>query len=178
MSDPEPVSGEQRDLLTAYLAGELSDAERAELEEFVRRDPAVAQELESLRRSWALLDVLQVPDPSEDFTRRVVGRARRLDRRRPRRVLAWGAAVAAMAASLLVAVALWQPSTEKASPSTLAGIRQENPRFVENLDELRSLYKELVRDREDRVDVAKEIAFLEELDKAGLFADEDRDDSL
>lgn len=181
MQNNNHISDEQRELLTAYLAGELAGAERDEVEQLVRHNPSAAKELESLRRTWELLDVLEAPEPSDGFVRRVGERARASDRPAYRRVMAWTSAVAAVAAGFLMAVVLWRQFAEPTPPvhtQEPVQIAEQDRRFVQDLVQVRTLYDELVRDRQDRVDVAKELAFLEELDKAGIFDEEDRGSSL
>ena len=181
MSGNGGITDEQRERLTAYLDGELVHAQRKEVDRLVGRDPALARELESLRRAWAALDALKAPEPGEGFAQRVVARAERAGRRRYRRVMAWGASAAVVAAGVLAAAVLWRglgQSVPPPSPRTPTLIAEQDRPFVEGLAQVESLYHELARDRQGRVDVAKELAFLKALDEAGIFAEDDRDNSL
>ena len=101
------MTEEDRASLVAYLDGELDDEAARQVEARISTDPAVRAEIESLKRTWDLLDYLPKAEPSPNFTHRTVSRitaahvALRTSQQRRRRWLlgtAW-------AAALLVALA-------------------------------------------------------------------------
>lgn len=62
----------QREELTAYLDGEMGDADAQALEERLAKDARLRAELDSLRKAWELLDFLPHPEPSANFTSRTL----------------------------------------------------------------------------------------------------------
>jgi anti-sigma factor RsiW len=89
-----------RELLYAYLDGELAPGERARLERELAADASLAAELERLRSVNGALDMLPGHEAPEEFTRRVLLAARR----GRRGVLLRIAVPLAAAAAILVAV--------------------------------------------------------------------------
>ena len=53
--------------LSAYLDGELSEAEKHKLEEQIHNDPAIKHRFESLQKNWSLLDQLSTKEVNPDF---------------------------------------------------------------------------------------------------------------
>jgi anti-sigma factor RsiW len=60
--------------LVAYLDGELERASNAAVESTISRDPAVRAEVDSLKKTWDLLDFLPRPDPSPHFTEKTLSK--------------------------------------------------------------------------------------------------------
>src|SRR5262245_18037136 len=123
MSERAPLTEEDRDALIANLDGELDEETSRKVETRISQDPGVRAELESLRRTWELLDYLPRSEPSPNFTNRTLDRitaqrdAAAAVRRRRRRWaigLGWaaGVAVAAAAGFALVALLPREPSDE------------------------------------------------------------------
>lgn len=117
-------------LLARYFAGELSDGERRQVEEWVVADPARAEEVASLRRLWEQVRLLPPPSRVDALWGNVAGlmrappaRARQLrvaaraSRWRPNRT--HGAIAAAMAVVLL-AGGVWHAATVGSTPATTA----------------------------------------------------------
>jgi len=97
---------EQRDeLLSAYLDDQLSAGERARLEAQLATDPALRAELDTLRRTVALVrDLPPVPIPRNFILpQTVAARPRPVRRARPRRALRAEPQAKAWAAPLLTA---------------------------------------------------------------------------
>ncbi|MCZ6573335.1 MAG: zf-HC2 domain-containing protein [Planctomycetota bacterium] len=94
-----------KELLYAYLDGELNPEEAARLEARLAADSTLAEELAALRQVDAALDALPGHEVSDDFTERVAAAAR------PRRgiLLRLGLPLAAAAA---LALAVFLPSDE------------------------------------------------------------------
>lgn len=90
------------DRLEEYLDGLLCEEECREIEARLARDPALREELASVRRFDALLRTMPDPDREEAAIRRVLRTVERAERRRPLRLLATLAAGAALAAGLLL----------------------------------------------------------------------------
>jgi anti-sigma factor RsiW len=86
--------------LVAYLDGELGPGETTALEAELRDDPELARELDSLRKTDALLDLYPEPTLDVDLASRVMARTRR-----PGRLVRF-APLAALAAMLLIAAFL------------------------------------------------------------------------
>ncbi|HKI36741.1 MAG TPA: hypothetical protein VKA46_33105 [Gemmataceae bacterium] len=157
------MSNEDRATLVAYLDGELDEEAARQVEARMTQDPAVRAEVESLRRTWELLDYLPRAEPSPNFTHRTISlvtgehKAALLARRRRRRRLfaaAWAAAVLLAALGGFGAVTLLVP--REPTDEELA----HDLRVLEN----RKLY--------DQVD---SISFLKELDQPDLFGDDNPD---
>ncbi len=110
--------------LNAYLDGEMSAAEREAFERRLAQDPALQQELETLRATVALLHMAErVPVP-RNFTLdpAVYGRQVRpnwLARLQAARPMALAAAVAAVAI-IMGGVLLWNSAMQFASPTMVA----------------------------------------------------------
>lgn len=98
-----------KELLYAYLDGELNPEEAARLEARLAADAALSEELAALRQVDATLDALPGHEVSDDFTERVAAAAR------PRRgiLLRLGLPLAAAAA---LALAVFLPRTDRPSP--------------------------------------------------------------
>jgi len=72
MADLTPLTDEEREELIAYLDGELDPHATQALEKKLGADARIQAELDSLRRTWNLLDFLPKPEPSPNFTQRTV----------------------------------------------------------------------------------------------------------
>ena len=75
MNERVPVeadSPELREMLVAYLDGELDGASARHVEELLARDPRVERELRQLERAWQLLDRLPRAEVDPSFTRSTV----------------------------------------------------------------------------------------------------------
>ncbi len=94
-----------RDMLIAYCLGELLLGEAEEFERRIARDAALAEELAGIRRTLALLPYAAISDPPPGLRSRVLAAAEAIAigsrRRRP-----WGAALAALAATVALAIGL------------------------------------------------------------------------
>ncbi len=74
MTEPSPMSEQERADLVAYLDGELADEAARDLEAKLSLNAAARAEADSLRRTWELLDYLPRPQPSPTFTNRTLER--------------------------------------------------------------------------------------------------------
>lgn len=107
MSEPTPLSDDDRADLVAYLDGELKGSRARALEARLQNDPRMRAEAETLRHTWDLLDFLPRPRASAAFASVTV---ERLTRTRPapstrRRLRPWALGVGWVAAVLLTAAA-------------------------------------------------------------------------
>ena len=127
--------------LVAYLDGELDAESARHIEALLASDPVVRQRLQSLERTWDLLDELDAAPLGEPFTQttlEMVAIAARQDaeqsraeapRRRRRLALAVGASLMAAAAAGFFAVLLYNPDRQ---------LLQNLP-ILDNLDEYRQI---------------------------------------
>jgi anti-sigma factor RsiW len=67
-----PKSTDPADQLVAYLDGELDTAQTAAVEEQLRKDPALRQQVEKLDRTWSMLDALEPVGASEGFSQQTM----------------------------------------------------------------------------------------------------------
>lgn len=154
--------------LIAYLDGELDDAAAARVQARLSRDPAAREAAEAYKKSFDLLDYLPVPEPRPDFTSRTVTRLHALRSapstdsdavrtRAARRV--WPEAVVWGAAAVLMLV-LGYVGHSVARPARPAVPPDPTPAEMEVIERL-PLYVGV-----------DDVAFLSQLDGAGLFAGE------
>jgi len=157
------LSDEERATLVAYLDGELDEAAARQVEARISRDPSVRAEVESMKRTWELLDYLPRAEPSPAFTHRTVGlvtaehmSALRTKQRRRRWLLgaAWAAAV------LLAAVGGYGGVTF---------LTPHEPTDEELARDLRLL------DNRHAYEQVGDLGFLKALDQPDLFGDETPD---
>ena len=93
------IHDDDRELLTAYLDGELDESASNALEDRLGKDGDLRAELDAMRQTWGMLDFLPKAAASPDFTNRTIDRLSMEGRttvtsslRRawpPRRVLTW-----------------------------------------------------------------------------------------
>jgi len=72
MSEATPKRDERVEEIVAYLDGEADDASADSIEQQMARDPGVRREIDSLQRAWDMLELLDMPKPSGDFSRQTV----------------------------------------------------------------------------------------------------------
>jgi anti-sigma factor RsiW len=162
--DPADKEALLREELVAYLDGELDPQQSRQIEQRAAVEPDARRMLQELDRTWHMLDELDAPPTSEDFTRTTlemvalaaVGDAEKAKAQRPRqrlRAWLWAAAglVGAAAAGFLVVAALL--------PDPNAQLLQDLP-ILENFDQYREI---------DSVD------FLRALNKEKLFTEDGND---
>jgi len=163
MSEPAPLSDEDRATLVAYLDGELDEAEARHVEARISQDPAVRAEVESMKRTWELLDYLPRAEPSPSFTHRTVSLvtaehvAALKSRQRRRRWLlgaGWAAAVLVAALGGFAGITFLTPH-EPADEDLVRDLR-----VIEN----RKLYEQI-----------DSVGFLKSLDQPDLFGDDNPD---
>src|SRR5262245_31557965 len=151
------LSDEDRAELVAYLDGELDEKATQEVEARLSRDPQARAELDTLRRTWDMLDYLPQPEPSASFTHRTMERVSAL---RPavrtasfRRWRPWAGAAGWAAALLLAGLGGYAVSSRLAQPvsPTVAEVDLdeqlvrdlrlvENRRLYEHVDDLDFLW--------------------------------------
>ncbi len=74
MANLPPLSDEERAELVSYLDGELPKSAVRALEAKLTTNPRLRTEVETLRKTWELLDHLPKPEPSPDFASRTLDR--------------------------------------------------------------------------------------------------------
>jgi len=124
--DPADEDAQLREELVAYLDGELDAEQSRRVEERAAAEPNARQMLQELDRTWHMLDELDSPATSEDFTCTTlemvalaaaddVEKAKAQQPRRRRRAALWAAAGlfgAAAAGFLIVASLVPDPNTQ------------------------------------------------------------------
>jgi hypothetical protein len=68
------LNEDDRENLAAYLDGELDELTAQALEAKLNQDPDARKEVDVLRRTWSMLDILPRPEPSPNFTNRTMER--------------------------------------------------------------------------------------------------------
>jgi anti-sigma factor RsiW len=108
MSDPSPLTDDEREDLVAYLDGELDEEKARAIEARINLDPRMRTEAEALRSAWDMLDYLPRPEASPAFTHRTLERVTRQPATMRVGGGRWRALAAAVgwAAALLVAALL------------------------------------------------------------------------
>lgn len=72
MSDEYPLSPSFTEKLVAYLDGELPEGAARDVEQSLASDPAMRTEVEKLNRAWDMLDLLDRPNASSEFSSRTL----------------------------------------------------------------------------------------------------------
>ncbi len=162
MSEPA-LSNDDRATLVAYLDGELDADASRQVEDRIGRDPSVRAEVESMKRTWELLDYLPRVEPSPAFTHRTIGMVTvehlsvlRTRQRRRRWLLG-----AAWAASILLAALGGYFGVTHLSP--------HQPTDEELAHDVRLLENRRAYER------AGDLGFLKALDQPDLFGDDTPD---
>ena len=157
--DHQRLSPEERSNLVAYLDGELPEPEAQAIAAKLTQSMTARREVDSLRRTWEMLELLERPQASPDFASRTLVRLESLDDRGDRLAsaasditrkvlvgLGWvAAAVALFLAGHTITARLW--------PNPSARLARDLP-IAESLD----AYREVGG-----------IEFLEQLDEAPEF---------
>ncbi len=147
-----------RDRLVEYVDGELDAATRSEVEAWLQRDAALAEEANQLRESWALLDADEAPTTSSDFVASVMGK---IESAPPaRRILPWRPMLAAAGIVAVVGIGLVVAfGGPKGSGTGPGGIGPDAISELELAEEL-----ELLEDLETLEAMGEDIEFLALLD--------------
>jgi hypothetical protein len=77
------LSAEQRENLTAYLDGELDDAQTQEIEQVLAASEVARHEVDMLSRTWDALSVLPTHKASGEFTRKTMTNLRAAESSEP-----------------------------------------------------------------------------------------------
>jgi hypothetical protein len=157
------LSGEERGNLIAYLDGELDETTARLIEQKLARSDTARHDVEMLVRTWDLLDLLERPRVTQEFTTRTLALAQadvqpsrfsQIDWQRPLRrtviFALWLATLGAMAAFGWTVTRRWVPNEAQMLIDDLP--------VIENLD----LYTEV-----------DSIEFLRELRRSGSFHEKD-----
>lgn len=157
------LSGEERGNLIAYLDGELDESTARTIEQKLARSDVARHDVEMLVRTWDLLDLLERPRVTQEFTTRTLALAQaekqpsrlsQIDWQRPLRRTAicalWLATLGGMAAFGWTVTRKWVPNE--------AQMLLDDLPVIENLD----LYTEV-----------DSIEFVRELRRSGSFREKD-----
>jgi anti-sigma factor RsiW len=140
--DKQRLSEGDRANLVAYLDGELDEREEQAMATKLTQSVSGRREMESLQKTWEMLDLLPRPTAPDDFASRTLTEVEKLDLKGARFASAAGsvarrvAMVAASAAALLLSVATGYAATRWLWPDPTARLTRELP-LAEHLDEFR-----------------------------------------
>lgn len=70
------LTSEDRENLVAYLDGELDESVTQRLDQILATSEVARHDVESLARTWEILDILAKPGASADFTQKTVATAK------------------------------------------------------------------------------------------------------
>ncbi len=153
--DPSPVAAALDEQLVAYLDGELDAEGGRRIEALLATDPEVRRRLQSLERTWDLLDQLDTAPVGEPFTHTTLemvavaardevehDRAVAPRRRRRRRLAIGGGLLAAAAAGFLTVACLARDPNRQLLKDLPVLVNFDEYRQVENVELLRLLRKE------------------------------------
>src|SRR5438046_2765576 len=105
--------------LSSYVSGELSEAERSEIEEHLRNCSECSQKVEEIRHLNGVLSEADVLEPSPFFMKRLLARVddeRKIIAFRSRRTILW----LAVAASIVFVVFLLSIQKETTPPAPIS----------------------------------------------------------
>jgi anti-sigma factor RsiW len=162
MPEQPSLSDRERADLVAYLDGELKGEAARTIENRIAHEPAVREEAEALRRAWEMLDFLPLPEPSDRFTHRTLGKVAPITApaappaRRPRWVAS--AFAAGWAAAIAVALVVGYEATRRVAPP--------EPGDQDLVRDLRVIENKRLYEAADDLD------FVRELDAPDLFGDD------
>src|SRR4051812_28476358 len=106
-SDQQRLSPDERSNLVAYLDGELSDVESRSIATILTKSPTARHEIETLQKTWEMLDFLPRPTVPEQFSERTVTEIRKLEHESPAwhsSVGAWSSLAIRLASTITVAI--------------------------------------------------------------------------
>jgi hypothetical protein len=161
--DEQRLTAEERQDLVAYLDGELEERAAARLETKLANSATARRELDSLKRTWEVLDFLPMPEATADFTHRTAELLTVQDQRRAiasrsavdllRNVsvfAAWLLGVVACFAGGWLAVTRWPDANEGLVRDLPVIERLEDYRAIRDVDFLRLLHERRVLDEIDK----------------------------
>jgi hypothetical protein len=96
------LTPDERANLVAYIDGELGEDESRAISTKLTRSPTARHEIETLRKTWEMLDLLPRPAASSDFSGRTISLVRQIEETPS----AWGETLEAWSRSSLRAGAL------------------------------------------------------------------------
>jgi anti-sigma factor RsiW len=158
-TEPQRLNDSERANLVAYLDGELNEAESRALGTKLTQSVTARREIESLQKTWELLDFLPRPEASDSLTTRTLVQVVDFDARGGRladlvaRLGRVSARAIVVAASALLTLALGYAATRWIWPDPSARLIRDLP-IAEHLEEYRQ---------------AGSFEFLELLDQSPLF---------
>jgi len=161
MSQPAPLTEQERCELIAFLDGELSGEQARAIEQRLSLDPRYRAEADTLRRTWELLDYLPRPEPNNAFTEMTLSRIGAELRPRPAVSPPWR-----MPALLSVG---WVLTLLMCGWLGYAGYRWLWPARPGERELLRDL--RLIENKR-YYDLVEDLSFLDELSHPDLFGDE------
>lgn len=163
MEKTSRLTPEQRADLVAYLDGELDEDTTDALETTLAQSPVARHEVDMLTRTWALMDSLPQPSPSQEFAVRTLTAVRiENSPTQPLVKRAWygharrGAVIAGLIAVLTLGGFAGFHVTHSLLP-------QEHEQLIKDLDVIKNL---------DAYSDVNDIEFLKKLENENLFDEE------
>ena len=169
MSDPNDFTRED---LVAYLDGELPEQESQAIEESLGKNEALRSEVDSLSKTWQMLDELVPVRASEEFSAKTLASLATVKNEEPtRRRIDWRELVAPCTGISLVALSavLMFLLTNRPLSSTAAEELRLEATAVEDFELIKSLhvYQAIRADNND--DATSDVEFVRELHANGAF---------
>ncbi|MDB5350240.1 MAG: hypothetical protein JWN86_1487 [Planctomycetota bacterium] len=143
-TEPQRLTDAERANLVAYLDGELNEAETRALGTKLTQSVTARREIESLQKTWDLLDYLPRAAPSDDFTSRTLSQVRIYESKGGRLAKVAGnagpiaARIAVCIAVALVTLGVGYAAARWAWPDPSARLLRDLP-IAEHLDEYREI---------------------------------------
>ncbi len=144
MAETQRLTDPERANLVAYLDGELNEAEVRSLSNKITQSVTARRELESLQKTWELLDYLTRPEPANDFAQRTLSIALEQGQKGAKvtavagRVAIMGGRIAALIGVAALTCLIGYLATSWAWPDTTARLARDLS-IAEHLDEFREL---------------------------------------
>jgi len=162
MSTPSPFDDKERANLVAYLDGELEAEAARSIEQKLALDPAARAEVDTLKKTWEMLDYLPKSEPSPTFTHRTLERVGPITTGKlgaaaswPRRPLLFGAG--------------WAAAFVLSALGGYAGYQRLAPREPGDTELVSDL---LVIENKRLYELIEDVEFVQELDHPDLFGAE------
>lgn len=143
-SEPQRLTDFERSNLVAYLDGELAEGDADSLRVKITQSVTARREIESLEKTWDLLDYLPRPEAPPELANRTLTEIRRVELRGGRledaasRAGSLVARLLACAAAVLVALGVGYAAVRWAWPDRTAQLARDLP-IAEHLDEYRGV---------------------------------------
>lgn len=134
------LTADQRSNFVAYLDGELEEADAQQIEKTLAQSEVARHEIESLAKTWEMLDHLPKAEATEEFTRRTMATATMANEKsrditeHPAFIKARSGAIwVGWGAGLLISTAIGYAITASVVPNPMDDLIEDFP-VIENFD--------------------------------------------